>query len=459
MPLRKSSLKLILDYLTVERSNIRSLRQKIGFLKHEISQDNELISNQTIRTAGELGCTTSMLKERMVNIEKKIHKFTINSSTKVKEPSLGKLLRSYYVLLCCSPFTVKLYMSPVAKMLMNTFLWNLFIHRFIKKTFFDHFCAGENSQEAIITGASLLQKGIYSIIDYAAETEQNELKSFESFSDENFNNLYQSIAIAAQIQGAVAMKISSLLKTSILSENYSLSKLLLLDGTKKILSVVERAYENRVELYVDAEKYSLQTNIDKITLYLMEKYPGTVFNTYQMYRKDSFQRLQDDYQKISQLGVSFCAKLVRGAYMNQENRLYKKSSPIYSEAHQTHSNYNNAVEFLLEKIKTDRISKCIIASHNLESIEKAASLVKTWDLANNVYFGQLLGMKDYLTLNLSVSGFKAYKYVPYGPVKEVLPYLGRRALENASIFNCGNQDRKYLKEEIKKRLKSLINFS
>jgi proline dehydrogenase len=216
-----------------------------------------------------------------------------------------------------------------------------------------------------------------------------------------------------------------------------------------------------VRLMIDAEHSYFQPAIDNITTNLAKKfnrkYP-VIFNTYQMYLKDSLSRLRLDMDRAKRGGYHFAAKLVRGAYMDLERARALKlniDDPILPNITQTHLNYDFALREAISAIAAGQSVEIMIASHNQQSIELALATMSRLDLppSSNVYFGQLLGMADHLTFTLGQAGYKAYKYVPYGKVDEVIPYLIRRAQENSGMLGGATKEIDMISGEILRRLK------
>lgn len=219
-------------------------------------------------------------------------------------------------------------------------------------------------------------------------------------------------------------------------------------------------------LLIDAEQYRFQPAIDNLVLDLQRNYNAVdktdkpiVYNTYQCYLKDSSERLTEDLERSERHQYHFGAKLVRGAYMEGERAMAESlgyESPIQETIEDTHNSYNNAVEYVLDQsIKTDRKVELMLASHNQGSIENAIRKMDELSIdpqASTICFAQLYGMTDNLTYNLGQNGFRAYKYVPYGEVGEVMPYLVRRAKENSAIQGGAAKELKMISSELKRRM-------
>lgn len=219
-------------------------------------------------------------------------------------------------------------------------------------------------------------------------------------------------------------------------------------------------------LLIDAEQFRFQPAIDNLVLDLQRHYNATdktdkpiIYNTYQCYLKDTAERLVTDLERSKIHSFHFGAKLVRGAYMEGERALAESlqyESPIHDTIEDTHKCYNDSVEYLLRKsVRTERKIELMVASHNQESIEKAIKVMDELNIdpaASTICFAQLYGMSDNLTYNLGQKGFRAYKYVPYGEVGEVMPYLVRRAQENSSISGGAANELKMIGAELKRRM-------
>ncbi len=252
-------------------------------------------------------------------------------------------------------------------------------------------------------------------------------------------------------------KSGPLSKTALTSEEIQLVR----NMRTRVGKLADLASTLGVRLMIDAEHSYFQPAIDNIAYSLSKKYNKgdhpIIFNTYQMYLKDSWRRLQIDYDRSVRDGSAFAVKIVRGAYMVLEAAHAKETGgndPILPSLQETHDNYNNAISDMIRKMGKGEKVEIVIASHNQESIEIALDEMKAngLDQSANVYFGQLLGMADHLTFTLGAEGYKAYKYVPYGKVNEVMPYLIRRAQENADVLGNALFELKMITTEIKRRI-------
>mmetsp|Transcript_26166 Transcript_26166/g.40254 ORF Transcript_26166/g.40254 Transcript_26166/m.40254 type:complete len:580 (+) Transcript_26166:76-1815(+) len=249
--------------------------------------------------------------------------------------------------------------------------------------------------------------------------------------------------------------------------------------TEEEVELIEAMYERGRELgteaakvgtrlLIDAEQVRFQPAIDNLVLDLQQTFNAKgesdkpiIYNTYQCYLKDAMERLTTDVQRADRFDYHFGAKLVRGAYMESERALAMANglvSPIHETIQDTHACYNDAVEFLVEhSTKTDNQIELMVASHNQESIERAIDVMNKYGIdrqSSIVCFAQLYGMTDNLSFNLGRHGYRAYKYVPYGEVHEVMPYLLRRARENSAIVGGAAAEATMIGNELKRRFLS-----
>lgn len=230
--------------------------------------------------------------------------------------------------------------------------------------------------------------------------------------------------------------------------------------------IAAEAAECGTRILVDAEQARFQPAIDNLVLELQQKYNSVestnspvIFNTYQCYRKGELHEIQTDVERSERFDYHFGAKLVRGAYLESERALAQMlhyPSPIHDTLMETHKCYDDSIELLLRHSRqTKKQLEVMCATHNQASIEKAIELMDDLGIDRNsgtVHFGQLYGMSDNLTFNLGEAGYRAYKYVPYGQVKEVMPYLMRRAQENSSVMGSANRELEFLYSELSRRL-------
>jgi proline dehydrogenase len=217
------------------------------------------------------------------------------------------------------------------------------------------------------------------------------------------------------------------------------------------------AFEHGVAVFVDAEETWIQDTIDQLVRNMMERYNKekvVVFHTYQLYRKDKLESLKADHREAREKGYILGAKLVRGAYMEKEReraRVKNYPSPIQETKKDTDRDYNEAVRYCVDHY--EQIALCN-ASHNQESNLLQAELIAARGIEkdhSHLSFCQLYGMSDHITFNLAKAGYNVTKYVPYGPVKDVLPYLIRRARENSAVTGEMSRELSLIVAELKRR--------
>ncbi|XP_074545775.1 proline dehydrogenase 1, mitochondrial [Halichoeres trimaculatus] len=225
--------------------------------------------------------------------------------------------------------------------------------------------------------------------------------------------------------------------------------------------LAKHAMENGVRLMVDAEQTYFQPAISRLTLEMQRKFnreKPIIFNTYQCYLKEAYDNVTVDVELSRREGWYFGAKLVRGAYMYQERDRAKEigyEDPINPDYEATNRMYHKCLEFVLEEIDHSRKANIMVATHNEDTVKYTLKMMNEMGLSpteNKVYFGQLLGMCDQISFPLGQAGFPVYKYVPYGPVNEVIPYLSRRAQENRGFMKGSQRERSLLWKELKRRV-------
>nr|XP_055054388.1 proline dehydrogenase 1, mitochondrial isoform X1 [Misgurnus anguillicaudatus] len=227
--------------------------------------------------------------------------------------------------------------------------------------------------------------------------------------------------------------------------------------------LAKHAVENGVRLMVDAEQTYFQPAISRLTVEMQRIFNrdnAVVFNTFQCYLKDAFDNVSMDVELSRREGWCFAAKLVRGAYMYQERIRAAEigyEDPINPDYQSTNRMYHRCLDYVLEEIELNKKANVMVASHNLDTVKHTLKRMNEMGLAptdKKVYFGQLLGMCDQISFPLAQAGFPVYKYVPYGPVNEVIPYLSRRAQENRGVMKGVQMERDLLWKEVIRRLTS-----
>lgn len=335
-----------------------------------------------------------------------------------------------------------------------------FVDYIVRNTIFKQFCGGENLLDCQNAIDTLYKHDSLTILDYGAEGKSSE---------EDFNRVMEETMRAVEFAASnnsvpvVSTKITGLVDNDILidiqngtnkSESQSWAYNQLVERVDKICG---RAAELKVGVFVDAEESWLQEPIDALVMEMMEKYNHErviVYNTYQLYRHDKLSQMIDDHKLAIKKGFFFGAKLVRGAYMEKERARAEEMnypSPIQPNKEATDRDFDAAVEYCIKNYK--EIASCC-ASHNLDSNRKQAELISELNLQKDhphFNFCQLYGMSDYITFNIGKAGYNVAKYVPYGPIKDVIPYLIRRAQENSSVTGEMSRELSLIKKEIKRR--------
>jgi len=330
----------------------------------------------------------------------------------------------------------------------------------IRSTVFDHFCGGVSENDCLPVIDKMYEKGVSSVLDYSVEGKENE----EEF-DRAFNMTLKIIEFAKEKE---AMPIAVFKPTGFgrleIYEKVSSGKHLSDSEQKEWLKVQQRydlvskaAKDNDVMLLIDSEETWMQKAADDLVTEMMEKYnteKPIVFNTLPMYRRDRLDYLKDQHKLAKNIGYYLGYKLVRGAYLEKENERAEEMgypTPMCSSKQATDNNYNGAVRYMIENIDDMSI---FIGSHNEESSYLAIELMANLGLRNKdkrIWFGQLYGMSDHISYNLANKEYNVAKYVPFGPVKDVMPYLIRRAEENTSVAGQTSRELSLLKKEKKRR--------
>lgn len=330
----------------------------------------------------------------------------------------------------------------------------------MKQTMFGHFCGGETIQESIKACESLANYGIEAILDYSVEGKGDE-ESFEKTTEEIRQTMIASAKTDYMPFGVI--KVTGLgdyhpmIKIQA-GEPLTAEEQEAYDRTKaRVDMLCKTAHDLGLKILIDAEESWFQDTVDELTYDAMEKYNKercVVYNTYQMYRHDMLGRLKKAKETAAQKGYLLGAKLVRGAYMEKEGERaerLKYPSPIQPNKQATDHDYNAAVEFCISN--HERVF-LMCGSHNENSNLLATALMDKYNIdpkSDQVFFAQLYGMSDNISFNLANAGYRVVKYVPYGPVEKVMPYLTRRAAENSSIAGQSSREFELIKREMKRR--------
>jgi proline dehydrogenase len=332
----------------------------------------------------------------------------------------------------------------------------------IKATIFKHFCGGETIAECGKTIKNLADGGVGTILDYSIEGEDDETV-FDNTRDEIIRTIVRAShdkAIPLTVFKVTGVGRFSLLEK--LDEGLKLNTDEQIEWQKvqdRVLAICERAHSEGVPVMIDAEESWIQKTIDTLALNMMRffnKEKAIVYNTYQLYRHDKLASLIGDYSIAEDEQFLLGAKIVRGAYMEKERKRAEERaypSPIQPDKAATDRDYNDALVFCADHV--DKIA-FVAGTHNEDSCRLLADLLDKKKINHknpHVYFSQLLGMSDNLSFNLANSKYNVAKYVPYGPIKAVLPYLFRRAQENTAIAGQMSRELGLIVKEKKRRAK------
>ncbi len=353
------------------------------------------------------------------------------------------------------------WVSTVAVSLVKTALKiGLPINWLIRKTVFDHFCGGVDINDTAATITKLSQFSVGAILDYSVEGENSE-SGFEQTKLEIIRTIEK--AKSANDIPFCVFKVTGIGDVNLLERIQRRASLTLdeQEAYKRVINRVDeickRAYAVGVPILIDAEESWIQSTIDELAYAMIFKYnkeKANVYNTYQLYCKASLENLNHAIQEATNKGHYLGAKLVRGAYMEKERDRAEQNgykSPIYKDKKGTDTAFNDALKICVENI--DRVS-VMCGSHNEYSNRLLVELMTKHAIpcnSNHVWFAQLFGMSDNISFNLAKQQFNVVKYLPYGPVKSVMPYLIRRAEENTSVAGQSSRELTLIRKELKRR--------
>ncbi|TAE81925.1 MAG: proline dehydrogenase [Bacteroidetes bacterium] len=345
--------------------------------------------------------------------------------------------------------------------LVNTaFALGLPIKGLIKRTVFKQFCGGESMDDCDGTIAELYRYGIGTILDYSVEGEEKETV-FNQTMEETLLTIKKA-KNNPQIPFCV-FKVTGLGRFDLLAKVSNNETLTAAEETEfgniknRIYTICKSAFNNDVRIFIDAEESWIQPGIDQIAEDMMKEFnqqKAIVYNTIQLYRHDRLAYLKDCHKHAEINNYYLGVKLVRGAYMEKERKRAAEMgypSPIQPDKAASDKDYDDALVFCMERL--NRISICA-GSHNEASSLLLAKLMDEKGIANNdqrIYFSQLYGMSDHISFNLSSAGYNVAKYLPYGPVKAVMPYLFRRAAENTSVKGQAGRELTLISREVARR--------
>ena len=330
----------------------------------------------------------------------------------------------------------------------------------IRATVFDHFCGGVNEMDCMPVVDKMWEKGVCSVLDYSVEGEDTE--------DPLDDTLAKVMHVLDFVKEKDAIPFAVFKPTGY--GRFSLFKKIsagesLTDAEKseweRVIGRFDRtckkAYDLDVALLIDAEESWMQDAADELAEQMMRKYNTkkvVVFNTLQLYRWNRMEYLERLHERAKTDGFKIGMKVVRGAYMEKENDRAKEKgykTPICSSKKETDANYNNCINYMLANLEDMSL---FAGTHNEESSYTLMDMMQAENIAYNdprIWFGQLYGMSDHISFNLADKGYNVAKYLPFGPVKDVMPYLIRRAEENTSVAGQTTRELSLLKKERKRR--------
>jgi proline dehydrogenase len=334
------------------------------------------------------------------------------------------------------------------------------VEKLIRATVFDHFCGGVNEEDCLPVIDKLYTEGVSSVLDYSVEGKAEE---------NQFDNALEKILKIIQFcddreaMPIVVFKPSGFGRFLLYqkkTQGIELSQEETEEWNRivgRFDAVCKKAKEKDVEVLIDGEESWMQDAADDLVEEMMRRYNKevtVVYNTLQLYRWDRFNYLKDLHERAKSDGFKIGMKIVRGAYMEKErDRALEKGydSPICENKKATDDNFNTTLNYILKNLKDISV---FIGTHNEASCYLAMELMEEHSVEkqdNNVWFGQLYGMSDHISFNLAAQGYNVAKYIPFGPVKDVMPYLIRRAEENTSVAGQTTRELALLKTERERR--------
>jgi proline dehydrogenase len=335
-----------------------------------------------------------------------------------------------------------------------------FVEGIVKNTIFEQFCGGATLLESQKVIQRLYTAKVFTILDYGSEAKESE---------DDFNHTMNETIRAldfAQTQESVPMvsaKITGLARAALLEARQSPQGLSpeeiheYQNVLKRMDAICHSAMQRGVAIAFDAEESWIQDAINELVVKMMERYnreKAVVYSTFQLYRSDQLDYLRQSHQQARERGYLLGAKLVRGAYMEKERERAAQMgypSPIHPNKEATDAAYNAAVRYCVAHFEEIAF---VNATHNAQSSLLQAELMANGKIPfdhPHILFCQLYGMSDNITFNLAKAGFRVAKYLPYGPVREVAPYLIRRAHENASLTGDMSREYQLVLQELKRR--------
>ncbi len=385
-----------------------------------------------------------------------MNKLFDNTETAFKIKSDSELERAYFLFKMIQNEPLVRIGTAVTNFALNT---RLPVEKLIRSTVFDHFCGGVTEDDCMPVIEKMYAKNVHSVLDYSVEGKGSEeqfdnalektLKTIE-FAKEKMSIPFAVFKPTGFGRFELYQKITAKQELSE-EENKEWNRV-----TKRYNSVCKSAYEKEVPLLIDAEESWMQDAADDLIEEMMRMYNTKkviVYNTLQLYRWDRMDYLKALYKRAQKEGFYIGMKVVRGAYMEKERERAEEKgykSPICIDKKATDINYDAALHFMLNNEKL----AIFAGTHNEESSYLLMQLAVEKGIEKEdarLWFGQLYGMSDHISYNLASEGYNVAKYLPFGPVRDVMPYLIRRAEENTSVAGQTSRELKLLKTERKRR--------
>jgi len=338
--------------------------------------------------------------------------------------------------------------------------WRLPVKGLIKNTVFEHFCGGTTESECEVVVDKLYEKGVSSILDYSVEGKEDEA-DFDAVVEKKLKLIKHAAKLEAlPFEVVKPTGIGRFYIWQKVTEKKELTEQEEQEWQRikdRVLLLSQTAYDNNIGLLFDGEETWMQDAADELIrdmMFLFNKEKAIIYNTLQCYRKDRLDYAKSLYEDAKVNGFIVGAKIVRGAYMEKERDRAEQmgyESPICNNKKATDDMFNSVMYFILDRLD---IIKLCIGTHNESSTLQAMDILNKKEISPNdkdVWFGQLYGMSDNLTYNLAQLNYNTFKILPFGPIKDVMPYLIRRAQENTSVAGQMGRELLLIKEEMKRR--------
>ncbi len=338
--------------------------------------------------------------------------------------------------------------------------FNLPVEGLIRSTVFDHFCGGTTEDDCLAGIDKMYSKNVHAVLDYSVEGKEEEAQF-----DMTMNKILKTLEYAKRNPAIphIVFKPTGFGRFAIYEKLSAGEGLTPEEQTEwnnvkdRYNRVCRKAHKYNVSILIDAEESWMQDAADDLAESMMSKYNKEkviIFNTLQLYRHDRFEYLKGLHQRATIGGFKIGLKLVRGAYMEKERKRATRlgyQDPICADKNKTDILYKDALNYMVKNLEEMSI---FAGTHNEESTYLLMQLMKNHKIAaddKRIWFGQLFGMSDHISYNLANTGYNVAKYLPYGPVKEVMPYLLRRAEENTSVAGQTSRELFLIKKEMKRR--------